>query len=138
MSRPMGRSPSSATRISFPASRLTSSMRAMAELFKNSGARYVVPVAEHHDGFPMYDCSFTDWSAAKMGPKRISSASWPPPCGRKGSISGFLTPGRALVVLRQGMLFDSDVKDPAISAFTVRPGARIWPRSKQSRPTRPS
>jgi len=41
-----------------------------AELFKRSGARYVVPVAEHHDGFPMYDCSFTDWSAAKMGPKR--------------------------------------------------------------------
>jgi alpha-L-fucosidase len=41
-----------------------------AKLFKDSGARYVVPVAEHHDGFPMYDCSYTDWSAAKMGPKR--------------------------------------------------------------------
>jgi alpha-L-fucosidase len=41
-----------------------------AELFKKSGARYVVPVAEHHDGFPMYDCGFTEWSAAKMGPKR--------------------------------------------------------------------
>ena len=41
-----------------------------AELFRKSGARYVVPVAEHHDGFPMYDCPFTEWNAAKMGPKR--------------------------------------------------------------------
>lgn len=43
---------------------------AWADLFRKSGAKYVVPVAEHHDGFPMYDCSFTRWCAAKMGPKR--------------------------------------------------------------------
>ncbi|WP_146403937.1 alpha-L-fucosidase [Planctomycetes bacterium CA13] len=41
-----------------------------AKLFKETGARYVVPVAEHHDGFPMYDCSFTRWDASEMGPKR--------------------------------------------------------------------
>jgi len=41
-----------------------------AKLFEEAGARYVVPVAEHHDGFPMYDCSYTKWCAAKMGPKR--------------------------------------------------------------------
>ncbi len=40
------------------------------DLFKKAGARYVVPVAEHHDGFPMYDCSFTNWNAARMGPCR--------------------------------------------------------------------
>jgi len=39
-----------------------------AELFRKAGVRYVVPVAEHHDGFPMYDCSYTDWSAARWGP----------------------------------------------------------------------
>ncbi len=37
-------------------------------LFKDSGARYVVPVAEHHDGFPMYDCSFTNSNAVKHEP----------------------------------------------------------------------
>lgn len=43
---------------------------AWAELFREAGARFVVPVAEHHDGFPMYDCSFSEWTAVKMGPKR--------------------------------------------------------------------
>jgi alpha-L-fucosidase len=41
-----------------------------AKLFKQAGVKYVVPVAEHHDGFPMYASDLTDWSAAKHGPKR--------------------------------------------------------------------
>lgn len=41
-----------------------------AELFKKSGARFVVPVAEHHDGFAMYDSAHTKWNSVKMGPKR--------------------------------------------------------------------
>ncbi|MBK1875805.1 alpha-L-fucosidase [Pelagicoccus mobilis] len=39
-------------------------------LFKEAGARYIVPVAEHHDGFAMYDSKHTKWNAKKMGPKR--------------------------------------------------------------------
>jgi alpha-L-fucosidase len=41
-----------------------------ADLFVKAGAKFVVPVAEHHDGFPMYDCSYTVWDAYDMGPKR--------------------------------------------------------------------
>ncbi len=43
---------------------------AWLDLFAQAGARYVVPVAEHCDGFAMYDSSLTDWDAAKMGPHR--------------------------------------------------------------------
>jgi alpha-L-fucosidase len=43
---------------------------AWVDLFAKAGARYVVPVAEHCDGFAMYDSQFTSWDAAKMGPHR--------------------------------------------------------------------
>ncbi|SEG62432.1 alpha-L-fucosidase [Bryocella elongata] len=39
-------------------------------LFKEAGARYVCPVAEHHDGFAMWDSALTPWCAGRMGPKR--------------------------------------------------------------------
>jgi alpha-L-fucosidase len=41
-----------------------------AELFKKSGAKFIMPVAEHHDGFALYNCNFSRWNAVKMGPKR--------------------------------------------------------------------
>jgi alpha-L-fucosidase len=44
--------------------------QAWAHLFKESGARYVIPVFEHHDGFQMYDSNLSDWTAVKMGPHR--------------------------------------------------------------------
>ena len=39
-------------------------------LFKKSGAKYVIPVADHHDGFAMYKANTTKWNAYEMGPKR--------------------------------------------------------------------
>ena len=41
-----------------------------AQLFEEAGARYVIPVAEHHDGFPMWDSRYTEWDAADRGPQR--------------------------------------------------------------------
>jgi len=41
-----------------------------AELFREAGARYVIPTAEHHDGFAMYDSKLTRWNAKQMGPQR--------------------------------------------------------------------
>ena len=41
-----------------------------ADLYYRSGAKFAGPVAEHHDGFPMWNCSDTKWCASNMGPKR--------------------------------------------------------------------
>jgi len=57
---------------------------AWVDLFRKSGARYVVPVAEHHDGFPMYDSRLTDWNAARMGPCRDTIAELEAACRREG------------------------------------------------------
>ncbi len=40
------------------------------DLFQNAGAGYIFPVAEHHDGFQMYDSELSDWNAVQMGPHR--------------------------------------------------------------------
>src|ERR1019366_4545409 len=41
-----------------------------AELFKKSGAKYLMPTAEHHDGFALWDSALTKYDAKDMGPKR--------------------------------------------------------------------
>ncbi len=41
-----------------------------ADLFAKSGAKFAGPVAEHHDGFAMWDTKYSEWNAARMGPKR--------------------------------------------------------------------
>lgn len=41
-----------------------------AEAFQRSGAQYAGPVAEHHDGFAMWDTAYSEWNAARMGPRR--------------------------------------------------------------------
>jgi alpha-L-fucosidase len=41
-----------------------------AELFSRAGAKFAGPVAEHHDGFSLWDSKLTTWNAKLMGPKR--------------------------------------------------------------------
>ncbi len=44
--------------------------QAWAELFKKSGARFVAPTCQHHDGFALWDSKVTPYNAKQMGPKR--------------------------------------------------------------------
>jgi len=40
------------------------------DLFQKAGAKYIVPMAEHHDAFAMYNSSHTIWNSVDMGPKK--------------------------------------------------------------------
>ncbi len=91
---------------------------AWADLFKRSGAKYVVPVAEHHDGFAMYDSGLSDWTAAKMGPHSDTTGELAKAVRAAGLHFGlsshrvehnfFLGVGRSIA---------SDVNDPQYAAF---------------------
>ena len=83
-----------------------------AELFKRAGAQFVMPVAEHHDGFALYDCSFSDWTATKMGPKRDIIAELAAAVREQFLVFG-LSSHRAehWWFFNGGMAFDSDVQD---------------------------
>ena len=100
-----------------------------AELFKTAGARYVVPVAEHHDGFAMYDTALSPWCAAKMGPKRDIIGELAQAVRRQGLVFG-LSSHRAehWWFLNGGMQFDSDVRDPRYYDFygPAKPSSEDW------------
>jgi alpha-L-fucosidase len=42
---------------------------AWAQLFKAAGARFAGPVAEHHDGFSMWDSKVNEWNSVGKGPR---------------------------------------------------------------------
>jgi len=84
-----------------------------AGLFRRAGAKFVVPVAEHHDGFAMYDCSHSEWNAAQMGPQLDLIGELAEAVRRQWLIFG-LSSHRAehWWFFDGGMEFDSDVQDP--------------------------
>jgi alpha-L-fucosidase len=83
-----------------------------AKLFKQAGVKYVVPVAEHHDGFPMYASDLTDWSAVNQGPKRDVIGEQAKAFRKAGIVFG-ASSHRAehWFFFDNGMYGDSDVRD---------------------------
>ncbi|MGA2578203.1 MAG: alpha-L-fucosidase [Bryobacteraceae bacterium] len=92
--------------------------KAWADLFRKAGAKYVVPVAEHHDGFAMYNSDLSDWCAAKMGPHRDTTGELAQAVRAAGLHFG-VSSHRAehYFFLNTGREFDSDVRDPQFAAF---------------------
>ena len=59
-----------------------------AAMFKLSGAKYVVQVAEHHDGYALYDSSYTRWSSVRMQPQRDFVAEFAAAARKQGLVFG--------------------------------------------------
>jgi alpha-L-fucosidase len=92
--------------------------QAWAALFKESGAKYVIPVSEHHDGFPMFYSNLTDWCAGKMGPKRDLIGDLAKAIRAEGLHFG-ASNHRAehYWFMNGGRWFPSDVQDPKYAAL---------------------
>ena len=101
-----------------------------AEIFEEAGAKYVVLVAEHHDGFQLYPSDLSDWNSAEMGPMRDLIGEMKAAFDKKGIVTGvsthraehwfFMSPGRK---------FDSDIK----GEYPV--GHIYWPSTTYTDPT---
>jgi alpha-L-fucosidase len=98
-----------------------------AQLFKEAGARYVMPVAEHHDGFALYDSAYSDWTSVKMGPKRDLIGELAAAVRNQGLVFG-LSSHRAehWWFFDGGRAFPSDVQDERYAGLYA-PAAKASP-----------
>ena len=97
-----------------------------AETFANAGAKYVVPVAEHHDGFQMYQSDLSVYNAAQMGPCRDVIGELKASFAKKGLV--FCTSTHRAEhywFMGNGKDFDSDIKEP------LHCGVFYWPSEQQ-------
>lgn len=95
---------------------------AWASLFARAGARYVVPVAEHHDGFQMYKSELSHWNAFEMGPRRDVLGELSAACLARGLVMGASSHRiEHWFFLGHGREFDSDIREP------LAKGDLYWP-----------
>lgn len=63
---------------------------ALVKYVKGVGARFIMPVATHHDNFDMYN-SMHPWNSVKMGPKRDTLKEWKEAADEQGLKFGVST-----------------------------------------------
>lgn len=49
---------------------------ALAKLYKEAGAKYMMVLACHHDNFDLWDSTYQPWNSTKLGPKKDIIAGW--------------------------------------------------------------
>lgn len=93
-----------------------------ADLFFEAGAKYVVPVAEHHDGFQMYKSGISHWNAYEMGPKRDVLGELKKCVEARGMAAGAYSHRiEHWFFMGHGKDFESDIKEP------MERGDFYWP-----------
>lgn len=87
-------------------------------LFKKAGIKYVMPVAEHHDGFAMYDTAFNRWNSKSMGPCRDVVGELKAECKKQGlTLCASTHRAEHYFFLNMGRTCDSDVNDEEYRDF---------------------
>ena len=82
------------------------------DLFKQAGAQYIVPVAEHHDGFQMYKSEVSHWNAYEMGPHKDIVGELSESARRHGIINGASSHRvEHWFFMGHGREFESDITD---------------------------
>lgn len=80
--------------------------------FKKCGIKYVMPVAEHHDGFAMYDTEFNKWNSQNMGPCRNVVGELKNACEKHGlQLCTSTHRAEHYFFMNGGRAYDSDVND---------------------------
>jgi alpha-L-fucosidase len=91
-------------------------------LFKQSGAKYVIPVAEHHDGFQMYKSELSHYNSYELGPKRDVAGELKKAVESEGLVYGASSHRvEHWFFMGHGKEFDSDIKEP------LKCGDFYWP-----------
>ena len=97
-----------------------------AELFKEAGAQYVVPVAEHHDGFQMYKSRISHWNSFEMGPRIDHLGELKRACENLGMTIGASSHRiEHWFFMGHGKEFESDIKEP------LQRGDFYWPSNPE-------
>lgn len=97
-----------------------------AELFKEAGAQYVVPVAEHHDGFQMYKSRISHWNSFEMGPRIDHLGELKRACEGLGMTIGASSHRiEHWFFMGHGKEFESDIKEP------LQRGDFYWPSNPE-------
>ena len=87
-----------------------------AALFKRAGAQFVVPVAEHHDGYALYDTARSRWKAPVVGPRRDVLGELLAAVDEQWMVGGASTHrAEHWFFMNGGMAYESDVRDPAFA-----------------------
>lgn len=97
-----------------------------AQLFSEAGAKYIVPVAEHHDGFQMYKSELSHWNSAEMGPCCDVLGELKEACGKCDIQVGASTHRiEHWFFMGHGKEFESDIKEP------LQRGDFYWPSMEE-------
>lgn len=91
-------------------------------LFKEAGAKYIFPVAEHHDGYQMYKSKLSKYNAYDSGPHRDILGELKEAAEEQGLV--FCTSTHRAehwFFMGHGKEFESDIKEP------LRRGDFYWP-----------